>query len=133
MIDMGYDLKEEYLNKKYAEYDDEADGRYMKKRHVQKPVKKSDHKHKYENVVVVDPNHSNSFGLVGRCSVCGKIGNVQHDKRIDKKFPNVNYTSWLLGYTLGFENEYEAFEDWCKKHYTVYEIEGFNLLDNKYL
>lgn len=130
---MGYDLKEEYLNKKYAEYDDESDGRYMKKRHVSKRVKKSDHRHEYENVVVIDPTVKDSFYLVGRCKVCGRMSHPVKDIRIERKFPHSMYYTWHIGYVVSHEDEYEAFVKWCKEHYTVYEVENFSLWDNKYL
>ena len=130
---MSSDLKEEYLNKKYAEYDDESDLAYKKRKHIHKPIKKSNHKHMYENVVVVNPEKPDSFSLVGRCAVCGKVGNVRRDKRLDKKFPHVSYTNYLLGITSRYDNEYEDFKKWCKQHYTVYEIENFDLWDCKYI
>lgn len=130
---MSSDLKKEYLDKKYAEYDDESDVMYKKRKHVHKTVKKSDHKHEYENVVVIDPTDKDSFNLVGRCKVCGKIGRPVKDNRIDRKFPNVQYTSWYVGILLGNEEEYGDFEKWCKEHYTVYKIENFDLWENKYI
>lgn len=136
MIDMDAytrQVHQKYLDAKYAEYDDESDVAYKKRKHVHKPIKKSDHKHMYENIVVLDPNNPKSFSLTSRCSVCGKVGVVQSDKRIDKKFPNVDYKTWLLGYRLGCNDEYEAFEDWCKKHYAVYDIPDFDTLSTKYI
>lgn len=130
---MSNDFYEQYLDKKYAEYDDESDVVYKKRRHVDKRVKKSNHKHEYENVVVIDPDKYDSFHLVSRCNICGKIGEVQCDKRIEKKFPHVSYKSWLLGYIAGFDNEYEDFIRWCKKHYTVYEIPDLNIWNTKYI
>lgn len=119
---MSSDLKEEYLSKKYAEYDDESDVAYKKRKHVHKSVKKSDHKHEYENVVVLNPENPDLFSLVGRCNICGKIGETQHDKRIDKRFPHVSYKGFSLSYPIEFENEYEDFKKWCKEHYTVYNV-----------
>lgn len=130
---MSSDIKEEYLNKKYAKYDDESDVVYKKRKHVNKPVKKSDHKHEYENVVVIDPRHNDLFYLVGRCKVCGKTSNTVKDKRIERKFPNVRYSSWWLGYLMGSQEDYEDFKKWCKEHYNVYKIEDFDLWENKYI
>lgn len=129
MIDMdAYTRKvhQKYLDAKYAEYDDESDMAYKKRKHVHKPVKKSDHKHEYENVVVIYADKPDSFQLVGRCNVCGKIGKTQRDKRIDKKFPNVYYRGFGIGCPIDCEDEYEAFKKWCKEHYTVYEVDDFS-------
>lgn len=129
MIDMdAYTRKvhQKYLDAKYAEYDDESDMAYKKRKHVHKPVKKSDHKHEYENVVVIYADKPDSFQLVGRCNVCGKIGKTQRDKRIDKKFPHVYYRGFGIGHPIDCEDEYEAFKKWCKEHYTVYEVDDFS-------
>lgn len=128
---MSWDFKQEYLDKKYAMHDDESDVTYRKSRHVKKSVKKSDHKHTYENVVVTDHNRPNGFFLVGRCSVCGKIGESQKDNRVTKKF--ANYGGMYLRGVWVNDDEYEVFKDWCKKNYPVYEIPDFNPWDYKYI
>lgn len=125
------DLKQEYLDAKYAEYDDESDVPYKHKR-VKHHVKKSNHKHKYENVVVVDPDKKDSFNLMSRCFICGKIGDVKKDNRIDKKFPHVRY-GFLCGYMAGYESEYEDFVSWCKEHYDVIETPEFDMFRTKYI
>lgn len=133
---MSNNIKEEYLNKKYAEYDDESDVVYRKRKHVHKTVKKSDHKHEYENAVVIDPTED-SFWLVGRCKVCGKISNPIDDNSLKRKFPNVLCSTMWIGYVANTEQECrkerEDFKEWCKEHYTVYEVDGFDPLKNKYV
>lgn len=128
------DWKEEYLTKKYAEYDDESDVAYKKRKHVHKPVKKSNHRHEYENVIVTDPT-KDSFNLVSRCKVCGKIDDPVKDSRLERKFPNVRYSSMFIGHSVSTKEEFdkmcEDFKKWCKEHYTVYEIEGFDPTKNK--
>lgn len=126
------DLKQKYLDAKYAEHDDESDVPY-KHKSVKHPVKKSKHKHEYENCVIVDSNKPDSFHLISRCTICGKISDVKRDKRIDKKFPNVHY-SFLCSYALGgSEEEYEEFKKWCKKNYTVIDAPEFDVFRTKYI
>lgn len=133
---MSSNIKEEYLSKKYAEYDDESDVMYKKRKHVHKKVKKSNHKHEYENVVVTDPS-KDSFWLVGRCKICGKINNPTRDSFLERKFQNITYSTMWIGYAVHtmqeYEKECEDFEKRCKEHYTVYEVEGFDPLKNKYV
>ncbi len=128
------DLKQEYLNAKYAEYDDESDIPYKHKRKHHAP-KKSKHKHEYENVVIVDHDHPDSFRLLGRCKKCGKVGGAQRDHRIDKKFPDITYEGlrWFIGCRMGCEKEYEDFKEWCKKHYTTIDNPEFDVFKDKYL
>lgn len=134
---MGNDIKEEYLNKKYAEYDDESDMKYKKRKYVHKKVKKANHKHEYENVVVVDPAIKDSFYLIGRCPVCGKISEPVKDSVLERKFPNIQYHMMFIAFAVDSDEEYkskcEDFKNWCKEHYTVYEVDGFKPLFNKYL
>lgn len=124
------DWKEEYLAKKYAEYDDESNVAYKRKRE-KRSVKKSNHKHNYENCVVVDPDKPHSFYLVSRCSICGKRNySVIKDKRVDRKFPHIkNYHSCAGEY----ESEYEDFKNWCRNNYEVYNIPDFDIWDTKYI
>lgn len=125
------DLKQEYLDTKYAEYDDESDVPYKhkKKKHS---VKKSKHKHEYENIVIVEPDRANSFHLASACKMCGKIGYVQKDKHIDRKFPNVRYNT-ICSFASGHEDEFEEFKDWCKENYEVIEMPFDGLWRVKYI
>lgn len=130
---MTSDLKQEYLDAKYAAYDDESDAPYHRKRKHSKP-KKSNHKHMYVNTVIVKPNEKDSFVLVGVCKQCGKIGNVQTDKRIERKFPDVAYQwSFMSNYPRGSEDEYEDFKKWCKDNYEVVEVDYDDFWDLKYI
>lgn len=125
------DLKQEYLDTKYAEYDDESDVPYKhkKKKHS---VKKSKHKHEYENIVIVEPDRANSFHLASACKMCGKIGYVQKDKYIERKFPNVRYNN-ICSFASGHEDEFEEFKDWCKDNYEVIEMSFDDLWKVKYI
>lgn len=125
------DLKQEYLDAKYAMYDDESDTPYRHKR-KKHGVKKSKHKHKYENCVIVDPTKDKSFYLVSVCKMCGKIGDVQKDKRIDRKFPHVRYNN-ICSFASGHEDEFEEFKDWCKENYEVIEMPFDDLWRVKYI
>lgn len=129
---MTSDLKQEYLDAKYADYDDESDAPYHRKRKHSKP-KKSNHKHEYVNMVVVNPEKKDDFHLVGACKQCGKIGNVQTDKRIERKFPNIKYKSYIIYYAVGHESEYDEFVKWCKDNYEVVEIDYDDMWDLKYI
>lgn len=125
------DLKQEYLNAKYAEYDDESDIPYKHKRKHYAP-KKSKHKHEYENIAIVDPNNKDSFYLSSACKMCGKIGDVQKDKRIDRKFPHVRYNTFC-SFASGHEDEYNDFVEWCKENYEVIEMPFDDLWRVKYI
>ena len=126
------DLKQEYLDAKYADYDDESDAPYHRKRKHCKP-KKSNHKHEYVNMVVVNPEKKDDFHLVGACKQCGKIGSVQTDKRIERKFPNIKYKSYIISHVVGHENEYDEFVKWCKDNYDVVEVDYDDIWDLKYI
>lgn len=128
------DLKQKYLDTKYAEYDDESDIPYKHKR-VKHHTKKSNHKHEYENIVIVDTSNPDSFKLISRCTICGKVNGAKKDERIEKKFPHITYAGmlWLIGCRLGYEEEYEEFKDWCKKHYTVIDAPEFDGFRTKYI
>lgn len=125
------DLKQEYLDAKYAEHDDESDVPYKHKRKHNKP-KKSKHKHEYKNIVVVDPDKKDSFSLASACQICGKIGGVQKDKHIDRKFPHVRYNTFC-SYTMGFKDEFEEFKDWCKNNYDVIDMSFDDWWKAKYI
>jgi hypothetical protein len=128
---MPTDLKQDYLDMKYADYDDESDVPYRRKRERRK-TQKSDHKHQYRNCVIVDPKEPKSFYLASYCVSCGKIGDVKSDKHIERKFPHVSYKYWM-SYEAGFEDEYEDFVKWCKKSYNVFEVENYDPFKDKYV
>ena len=128
---MSTDLKQIYLDMKYADYDDESDVPHRRKREKRKP-QKSDHKHQYRNCVIIDTKKGDSFYLASYCVSCGKIGDVKSDKHIDRKFPHVSYKSWL-SCEAGHEDEYEDFKKWCKKNYNVFEVEGYDPFKDKYV
>lgn len=129
---MTSDLKQEYLDAKYADYDDESDVPYHRKRKHSKP-KKSNHKHEYVNIAVVNPERKDYLHLFGACKQCGKIGNVQTDKRIERKFPNIKYKSYIISRVVGHESEYDEFVKWCKDNYEVVEIDYDDMWDLKYI
>lgn len=129
---MTSDLKQEYLDAKYADYDDESDVPYHRKRKHNKP-KKSNHKHEYVNIAVVNPERKDYLHLFGACKQCGKIGNVQTDKRIERKFPNIKYKSYIISRVAGHESEYDEFVKWCKDNYEVVEIDYDDMWDLKYI
>lgn len=129
---MTSDLKQEYLDAKYADYDDESDVPYHRKRKHNKP-KKSNHKHEYVNIAVVNPERKDYLHLFGACKQCGKIGNVQTDKRIERKFPNIKYKSYIISRVVGHESEYDEFMKWCKDNYEVVEIDYDDMWDLKYI
>ena len=126
------DIKREYIEKKYAEYDDESDVPYKHCRSKRHAPKKSKHKHEYENCVVVDPNRDDSFNLISTCKMCGKIGDAQKDKRIDRKFPHVRYNRFC-SHVAGYEDEYNEFVEWCKENYEVIEMPLDYLWSIKYI
>lgn len=128
---MTSDLKQEYLDAKYADYDDESDAPYHRKRKHCKP-KKSNHKHEYVNIAIVDSNNKDSFYLASACKMCGKIGDVQKDKRIDRKFPHVRYNTFC-SFASGHEDEYNDFVEWCKENYEVIEMPFDDLWRVKYI
>lgn len=129
---MTSDLKQEYLDAKYADYDDESDVLYHRKRKHNKP-KKSNHKHEYVNIAVVNPERKDYLHLFGACKQCGKIGNVQTDKRIERKFPNIKYKSYIISRVVGHESEYDEFVKWCKDNYEVVEVDYDDIWDLKYI
>lgn len=129
---MTSDLKQEYFDAKYADYDDESDAPYHRKRKHNKP-KKSNHKHEYVNIAVVNPERKDYLHLFGACKQCGKIGNVQTDKRIERKFPNIKYKSYIISRVVGHESEYDEFVKWCKDNYEVVEIDYDDMWDLKYI
>ena len=129
---MTSDLKQEYLDAKYADYDDESDAPYHRKRKHCKP-KKSNHKHEYVNIAVVNPERKDYLHLFGACKQCGKIGNVQTDKRIERKFPNIKYKSYIISRVVGHENEYDEFVKWCKDNYDVVEVDYDDIWGLKYI
>ena len=129
---MTSDLKQEYLDAKYADYDDESDTPYHRKRKHNKP-KKSNHKHEYVNIAFVNPERKDYLHLFGACKQCGKIGNVQTDKRIERKFPNIKYKSYIISRVVGHESEYDEFVKWCKDNYEVVEIDYDDMWDLKYI
>lgn len=129
---MTSDLKQEYLDAKYADYDDESDVPYHRKRKHSKP-KKSNHKHEYVNIAVVNPERKDYLHLFGACKQCGKIGNVQTDKRIERKFPNIKYKSYIISRVVGHESEYDEFVKWCKDNYEVVEVDYDDIWDLKYI
>lgn len=129
------DLKQEYLNAKYADYDDESDVPYKRKRKHIHP-KKSKHKHEYENVVIVEPDKPDNIHLISRCSVCGKVGYVQKDARIERKFPHVHYDMFCgVRYENGdnHKEEYEDFVKWVKEEYDTVDMKFDDLWRVKYL
>lgn len=129
---MTSDLKQEYFDAKYADYDDESYAPYHRKRKHNKP-KKSNHKHEYVNIAVVNPERKDYLHLFGACKQCGKIGNVQTDKRIERKFPNIKYKSYIISRVVGHESEYDEFVKWCKDNYEVVEIDYDDMWDLKYI
>lgn len=130
---MKTDLKQEYLNKKYTEYDDESDAPYIHKR-PNRRTKKSKHKHEYENCYIHDSSNPDSFGIfASRCKVCGKIGDTQTDKRIERKFPHVSYKNSFATHSIEHEQEYEDFVKWFDKHYNTYDVPGFDICKTKYI
>lgn len=129
---MTSDIKQEYLDAKYADYDDESDVPYHRKRKHNKP-KKSNHKHEYVNIAVVNPERKDYLHLFGACKQCGKIGNVQTDKRIERKFPNIKYKSYIISRVVGHESEYDEFVKWCKDNYEVVEVDYDDIWDLKYI
>lgn len=129
--DMPTDLKQMYLDMKYAEYDDESDVPYHRRRERRK-AQKSNHKHQYRNCVIIDPNEKDSFHLASYCVSCGKIGEVRRDKHIDRKFPHVNY-EYLYITANEYEAEYEDFVKWCKRNYDVFEVENYDPFKDKYV
>lgn len=130
---MSGDLHEQYMNLKNDEvYDGESDIPYHRKHERCKP-KKSDHKHKYRNVAVIDEETKTRLTLIGVCDICGKVGNVQTDKRIERKFPNVKYKSTFASYLEDSKDEYEEFVNWCKDNYDVFEVSYDDLCKLKYI
>lgn len=129
---MKTDLKQNYLNKKYAEHNDEVDVPYIHKRPKRK-AKKSNHKHEYKNCVIVDSTNPKVFQLISRCNECGKVMKPVHDKRIDRKFPNISYQTWFINYPTEHEQEYENFKEWCKNRYNTYDVPDFDLWKVKYI
>lgn len=125
---MPYDYKEEYLNKKYAEHDDEQCRYKHKKKKTH--VKKSKHKHDYVNCVVVSEGKEY---FVSRCSICGKLSEFKHDDALSKMFPDLNrrYLVFFL-YFNSFENS-EAVKEWCLENYQVFHVDNFDQFKDKYI
>lgn len=126
-------LKEDYLKDKYAYVDGEHEYPHKKTKNKHS-IKKSKHKHEYENCVILTMYGDREiFQLCGVCKECGKIGSVQKDKRVARKFPNV----FLASYPhcrVGCQSEYEEFKSWCKQNYRVIHAdESFDSMTDKYI
>lgn len=119
---MSYDTRKEYLDAKYAKYDDESDAPYRRKKKHDKP-KKSNHKHEYANTVLTHADKPDSFMLVSVCRQCGKINSVMTDKRIERKFPHIRYKNTLIGFPTEYKEEYDEFVEWCKDNYETIEMD----------
>lgn len=112
--------KEEDLRLKYKFIDGEADLPHRKKA-KRKPHKKSNHKHEYQNIVLVGNGYE---GYVSFCTVCGKISEFRFSNEIREHFPHIK--PFLLGFTLmrqgGTQEETDSFKYFCRTEFPTYHM-----------
>lgn len=123
---MSWD-KESDLKHKYTYVDGEQDAAYKKKKRKPAP-KKANHKHEYTNVIIeyTYPKNYPVTRLAGKpakalesyCTICGKIGQPQKDKKALREFGELLQGHYF--YTAGLSrqhSEFERYKEWCDKHY----------------
>lgn len=132
---MPSDLKQEYLNAKYAYVDGYVDTK-PKKKSKRKTPKKAKHKHHYENIIIdyIYPKNYPSQDRVGKktyvlrsyCTICGKLGEVQEDTVVKQLFPHI----WIEPFGFVFHiskynQEYEDYNQWSLSHYPHYYMPDY--------
>lgn len=119
--------KEEDLKLKYTYIDGETDAAYKKKKKKTSP-KKAKHKHNYQNVII-EYHYPQKYpipklagkpakALESYCTICGKIGEPQKDKKALREFGELLQGHYF--YTAGLSrqhSEFERYKEWCDKHY----------------
>lgn len=136
---MSSNIKQEYLDRKYANTDDEVDTKYKKKSKKKTP-KKANHKHDYKNCVI-DFIYPKNYGLpkyngkpgqalASYCPICGKLNiDVQEDKEVSKLFPHVahGYFSFLFAQSARgmTQEEWANYRQWCNDNYPHFFIENY--------
>lgn len=135
--------KEKDLQMKYTYVDGENDTKYKKKSRRKAP-KKADHKHTYENCVIdfIYPKTYPVQSLAGKpgqvfesyCTVCGKIGFAQEDKRAEELFPHIHLGYFgLIATQKGREDEVEAYRKYCDENYRHFYIEDYMTIKPQYV
>ena len=132
---MSSDLKQEYLDAKYAYFDGETDAK-PKKKSKKKPPKKANHKHEYTNVII-EYEYSKNYPvqrLAGKparviesyCTICGKMDTAKQDPVAAKLFPHI-HTGYFgfLSHIAGYESECEDYRQWTLKHYPHYSMPDY--------
>lgn len=132
---MAYsETRADYLRQKYGPHDDEQDGRYSKKKSKSRP-KKADHKHNYRNCVLKEEvetydaanpmgkGHRTEYYLGSVCSICGKIGDFNHQKDQYHRWWDEAHKPhyWSMH---SFSDDYKAMIEKYKKVLPIYEVPG---------
>lgn len=132
---MSSDLKQEYLDAKYAYFDGETDAK-PKKKSKKKIPKKANHKHEYTNVIIEYeyPKNYPIQRLAGQpaqviesyCTICGKMDTAKQDPVAVKLFPHIHTGHFgFLSHIAGYEHECENYRQWALSHYPHYSMPDY--------